>query len=80
MNLSVLWLYPRRTVKDKLTGQNVVVSEADAELIKRFHRGKYVDPSYDKDEVLEFPLKQLSWLQLRQGWVNGVSIETVIIV
>lgn len=36
-----------RTVKDKSTGQNVILSDKDVELIKRFRKGKYVDPAYD---------------------------------
>lgn len=36
-----------RTVKDKQTGQNVVLSESDVSLIKRLQTGKIPDTSYD---------------------------------
>ena len=41
----------RRTVKDKSTGQNVVLSAKDVELIQRMRKGKYVDPSFQEYEV-----------------------------
>ena len=41
-------------MKDKLTGQNVVLSKDDIGLIERFRKGKYVDPNYDYDAVGDF--------------------------
>jgi len=37
----------RRTVRDRLTNQKVVLSDKDVQLIQRFRRGKTVDPSTD---------------------------------
>jgi hypothetical protein len=37
----------RRTVKDKQTGQNVVLSDKDFELIQRLQSGKIPDADYD---------------------------------
>ena len=37
----------RRTVRDRLTGQKVVLSDNDVQLILRFRRGRTVDPSVD---------------------------------
>ncbi|ELT96122.1 hypothetical protein CAPTEDRAFT_130363, partial [Capitella teleta] len=55
-----------RTVEDRKTGQKVVLSDKDAEAIKRFRNGQYTDPSYDPyapwvefftNEVMEHPVK-----------------------
>ncbi|KAK2149681.1 hypothetical protein LSH36_442g03132 [Paralvinella palmiformis] len=39
-----------RTVVDKTTGQKVVLSEKDCEIIKRFRQGKYIDSKFDPYE------------------------------
>ncbi|XP_064641082.1 ribosome biogenesis protein bop1-like isoform X2 [Lineus longissimus] len=39
-----------RTVKDKSTGQNVILSKEDVETIQRIRKGKYTDTSYDPHE------------------------------
>ncbi|RWS13226.1 ribosome biogenesis protein bop1-A-like protein [Dinothrombium tinctorium] len=39
--------YYWRTVKDKLTGQNVILTDDDAELIKRIKKAHYADANYD---------------------------------
>lgn len=44
-------VYFRRTVVDKTTGQKVVLSEKDCEIIKRFRQGKYIDSKFDPYEV-----------------------------
>ncbi len=36
-----------RTVKDRLTGQNVILTDNDVDLVERIKKGKYPDPSYD---------------------------------
>ena len=36
-----------RTVKDRMTGQNVVLSDADMDLISRLEKGKIPDPNMD---------------------------------
>ena len=36
---------------DKTTGQNVVLSEQDVDIIERFRKGKFVDATYDPYEV-----------------------------
>ncbi len=36
-----------RTVKDRLTGQNVILTDNDVDLVQRIKKGKYPDPSYD---------------------------------
>jgi ribosome biogenesis protein ERB1 len=55
-------------VKDKQTGQNVVLSEADFELIKRLQSGKIPDGEYSNYEpwidwfsssVMETPLRNM---------------------
>ena len=37
----------RRTVRDRLTGQKVILSDKDVQLIQRFRRGRTVNPSTD---------------------------------
>ena len=36
-----------RTVQDKMTGENVILTDADANLIKRLGKGRYPDPNYN---------------------------------
>ena len=38
-------------MRDKLTGQNVVLTDKDVDLVDRFNKGKFVDSSYDPYEV-----------------------------
>ncbi|KAL3195337.1 hypothetical protein MRX96_015810 [Rhipicephalus microplus] len=42
-----------RTVKDKSTGQNVVLSDEDVDLIQRLQQGRYPSGSYDPYEPFE---------------------------
>ena len=44
-------LHCRRTVKDKSTGQGVVLSDKDMDLVERFKKGKFIDSAYDPYEV-----------------------------
>lgn len=37
----------RRTVKDRMTGQNVVLSDADIDLISRLQKGQNPDPTME---------------------------------
>jgi ribosome biogenesis protein ERB1 len=37
----------RKTVKDKQTGQNVILSDKDVELINRIQSGKIPDPEFE---------------------------------
>ena len=46
-----IYLCYRRTVVDRTTGQKVVLSEKDCEIIKRFRQGKYVDSKFDPYQV-----------------------------
>ncbi|XP_074644909.1 ribosome biogenesis protein bop1-like [Tubulanus polymorphus] len=39
-----------RTVKDKMTGQNVVLTDQDIDTIERVKRGKYPDPTFNPYE------------------------------
>ncbi|XP_013404052.1 ribosome biogenesis protein bop1-B [Lingula anatina] len=39
-----------RTVKDKMTGQDVILSKEDAEMIQRMEKGKFPDAAYDPYE------------------------------
>lgn len=39
--------YYWRTIKDKLTGQDVVLTDAHADFLKRVEKGRYPDPNYD---------------------------------
>ena len=41
----------RRTVKDRTTGQDVILSDADVELLQRIKKGYYADPNYNPYEV-----------------------------
>lgn len=36
-----------RTIKDRMTGENVVLTDADADLIKRLKAGHYPDPNFN---------------------------------
>ncbi|XP_054164412.1 ribosome biogenesis protein bop1-A-like [Oppia nitens] len=39
-----------RTVKDRMTGQNVVLTDNDAETLRRVRKGKFPDPNYNPYE------------------------------
>ena len=39
-----------RTVKDRMTGQNVILTDNDVDLIKRVNKGKFPDPTYNPYE------------------------------
>ena len=39
-----------RTVKDRMTGQNVILTDNDVDLIKKVRKGKFPDPSYNPYE------------------------------
>jgi len=41
----------RRTVKDKQTGQNVVLSDKDVEFIERIQSGHIPDPNHEEYSV-----------------------------
>jgi len=50
----------RRTVKDKQTGQNVVLSDKDFDFIQRLQSGKIPDADFDAFKVICQCLK-LDW-------------------
>lgn len=44
-----------RTVEDHMTGQNVILTDADASLIKRLGKGHFPDPSYNPyEDMVDF--------------------------
>ncbi len=37
-----------------MTGQNVILSDKDIEMLQRMKKGKYVDPEYDPYKVRKY--------------------------
>ena len=64
----------RRTVTDKTTGQKVVLSDQDVDLVTRLKQKKYVDPNFDPYQVRQQPiiccarycLLAIQWKKLRK--------------
>ncbi len=47
-----------------MTGQNVRLTDADAQLIQRMRRGNYADPEFDPYKVRSSKISFYIWIQI----------------